>query len=226
MESGSILRWYSVAIDIEDQKKAQEALAGQRTELKEARGELQRTIDTIPVKVVTYEPDGTRSFVNQTWQSYTGFTLQDVTGEANEALYPHSHPDDIEHGKRAIRASLASGEPLLYDVRLRDANGEYRWHSFRGVPLRDEKGGITRWYSTGFDIHDQKVAEAALLQSEARLAQTERELRLMLDFDPDHNLARQSEWICSVHQQALVRIHGHDAPGEPGQRVAIIRSPR
>jgi PAS domain S-box-containing protein len=183
-DSGNIVRWYSVAIDIEEQKRAQEAMRKSETELKEARHELQRTIDTIPVKVVTYEPDGTRSFVNQTWQSYTGFTLQDVTGQANEALYPHSHPDDVAHVKRAIRASLASGEPLHYDVRLRGADGEYRWHSFRGVPLRDENGAITRWYSTGFDIHDQKVAEAALLQSESRLAQTERELRLMLDSIP------------------------------------------
>ena len=182
-ESGSILRWYSVAIDIEDQKRAEEALRESEAQLKEAQRELQLTIDSIPVLVATYRPDGARIFVNQTWRSYTGLTQEEVTGAAKTA-FPHFHPDDAGPIEHNIRASLASGEPLPYEVRLRGSDGKYRWHSVRRVPLRDESGAIIRWYSTGFDIQDRKIAEEAWRQSEARLVETERELRLTLDSIP------------------------------------------
>ena len=181
--SGNILRWYSVAIDIEDQKRAEEALRESEAQLKEAQRELQLTIDSIPVLVAAYRPDGVRTFVNQTWRDYTGLTHQEVTGEAKSG-FPHFHPDDAKQIEPAIRASLKSGEPLPYEVRLRGCDGEYRWHSVRRVPLRDESGAIIRWYSTGFDIQDRKRAEEALRQSEARLAEAERELRLTLDLIP------------------------------------------
>ena len=134
------------------------------------------TIDTIPVFVATYTPDGTRNFVNRTWQDYMGLTLEEATGECATA-FPHFHPDDAERNDKAWRASLASGEPLTIEVRVRRADGQYRWHTSRRVPLRDEKGNIVRWYSVGIDIDDQKRAEEALLASE-------REARLIVDSIP------------------------------------------
>ena len=181
---GRIVRWYNLLIDIDERKRAEEALRESQTELKAAQRELQLAMDSIPVLVAAFQADGTRIFVNQTWQRYTGLTLRDVADEANVPLHPHFHPDDAEPVKRAIDASLASGELLSYEVRMRAANGEYRWHYFRGVPLRDENGTIIRWYTSGFDIHDKKLAESALRQSEARLAGAERELRLTLDSIP------------------------------------------
>ena len=196
-DSGNILRWYSVAIDIEDQKRADEALRESEAQLKEAQRELQLTIDSIPVLVAAYRPDGIRTFVNQTWRDYTGLTQQEVTGEAKTA-FPHFHPDDAEPIERAIRASLASGEPLPMKCACAAADGEYRWHSVRRVPLRDENGAIIRWYSTGFDIQDQKVAEEARRQSEARLAEAERELRLTLDSIPTMTWRAAPQWLCAV----------------------------
>ena len=181
---GRIVRWYNLLIDIDERKRAEEALRESQTELKAAQRELQLAMDLIPVLVAAFQADGTRIFVNQTWQRYTGLTLRDVADEANVPLHPHFHPDDAEPVKRAINASLASGELLSYEVRMRAANGEYRWHYFRGEPLRDENGTIIRWYTSGFDIHDKKLAELALRQSEARLAGAERELRLTLDSIP------------------------------------------
>jgi PAS domain S-box-containing protein len=181
--AGRAAKWYSTAVDIEDQKAAQEALRRSEAQLKDAQNELQLTIDTIPALVATYGPDGTRLFVNQTWRDSTGLTPQVATGE-EKAAFPYFHHDDAGRVQDAIRASLASGEPLTFEVRLRRADGTYRWHIARRVPLRDANGSIIRWYSTGLDIEDQKVAQDALRESEARLAEAERELRLTLDSIP------------------------------------------
>ena len=85
---------------------------------------------------------------------------------------------------KAWRASLASGEPLSIEARVRRADGQYRWHISRRVPLRDEQGNIVRWYSVGIDIDDQKVAEDALRRSEAQLANDKRELQATIDTIP------------------------------------------
>jgi PAS domain S-box-containing protein len=160
-DAGGVIKWFGVATDVEDARQTEARLA-----IAERR--LQLTIDTIPVFVATYEPDGRRSFVNRTWREYMGLSAEEATG-AIATSSPHIHPGDSERIERAWRISLASGEPLAIQVRVRRADGEYRWHLVRRVPLRDESQDIVRWYSVGVDIEDQKRAEEALRAKEVDL---------------------------------------------------------
>ena len=178
-----VVRWYAMGVDIDGRKRAEDALRRSEARLAETERDLRLTIDTIPVFVAVYRPDGTRSFVNRTWQDYMGLTLAEATGPGAR-IFPHFHPADAERNDKAWRASLATGEPLSIEVRVRRADGQYRWHTSRRAPLRDENGNIIRWYSIGIDIEDQKAAQDALRRSEARLAETERDLRLTLDSIP------------------------------------------
>jgi PAS domain S-box-containing protein len=152
-------------------KTAPISLAGsQQSQARLIDGErdLQLSIDTIPVFVAMYRPDGTRTFVNRTWQEYMGLTLEEATG-AGAKTFPHFHPDDAQRNEQAWRAALQNGQPLDIEVRVRRADGKYRWHMSRRAPLRDEQGTIVRWYSVGIDIEDQKAAEDALRRSEEAL---------------------------------------------------------
>ena len=160
-----MIAWYGAAHDIEDRKRAETALQEREAQLAEARRELQLTINSIPVMVSTFEADGTRSFVNKTWQNYTGHTQHEATGKGvNTSAY--YHPDDVPRLDDAWREAQAKGEMLSVDVRTRRADGAYRWYTMRRAPQRDEKGNIVKWYSVGVDIEDQRNAEA-----EARRAQ-------------------------------------------------------
>jgi PAS domain S-box-containing protein len=165
----------SIAIE---RAQRDEALRQSEARRAEAERELQLTIDMIPAKVATYEPDGTRSFVNRQWRNYI-----EAAGDVR-SIVRHFHPDDSERAKRAWRNSLATGQPLSVDMRIRRADGEYRWHTHHCVPLCDEQGTILKWYAAEVDIEDKKRAENALLRSEARIAEAERELRLTLDSIP------------------------------------------
>src|SRR6267378_6152821 len=172
-DNGNVIKWYAVAFDIEDRRLAEEAQRRSEAALCEARRELQLTIDSIPVMVSTFDPDGTRSFVNQQWQNYTGHTQQEATGKGlNTSVY--YHPDDVQRFDNAWRAARTKGETLSVDVRTRRADGTYRWYTMRRAPLRDEQGSIVKWYSVGIDVDDQKVAENALQRSEAYLAEAQR----------------------------------------------------
>src|SRR6267378_1572836 len=172
-DSGNVIKWYGVGFDIEDRRLAEEAQRRSEAALCEARRELQLTIDSIPVMVSTFDPDGTRSFVNQQWQNYTGHTQQEATGKGlDTSLY--YHPDDVQRFDNAWRIAQAKGETLSVDVRTRRADGTYRWYTMRRAPLPDERGNIVKWYSVGIDVDDQKVAENALQRSEANLAEAQR----------------------------------------------------
>jgi len=182
-DDGEVIAWYAATYDIEDRKRAEDALREREAQLAEARRELELTIDSIPVMVSTFDADGTRSFVNQTWQNYTGHTGREATGKGlNSSVY--YHPDDVRRFENAWRVSQAKGEMLSIDVRTRRADGVYRWYTMRRAPRRDEKGNIVKWYSVGVDVEDQKAAENALRRSETQLANAERELRLTLDSIP------------------------------------------
>jgi PAS domain-containing protein len=52
-------------------------------------------------------------------------------------------------------------------VRFRRADGQYRWHLCRGVPLHDDEG--IKWYGILFDIDELKKTESALQEREHEL---------------------------------------------------------
>jgi PAS domain S-box-containing protein len=180
-DNGEPVKWYGVGFDIEDQKRADDALRRSEARLAESRRELQLMIDTIPALVTVFRRDGEREFVNQTWRDYTGFQLTDIQNGGWRAVV---HPDDHAMSEKAWRDAVATGEPVQLEHRIRRADGEFRWHMGRRVPLRDETGNIIRWYGVGTDIEDQKRAEDAARRSEARLAGAQRELQLMIDTIP------------------------------------------
>ena len=163
-EAGNIIAWYGSIIDIEDRKQAEDKAL-------EAERELQRTIDHIPVLVGTYTADGKRFFANKRALEVTGLSVEDVS---TEGWWKAFHPDDVEPVDTQWRACVASGEPFEREVRTRIADGTYRWHLTRRVPLRDASGTVIRWYGISYDIEDRKRAEAALKRSETLLAEGQR----------------------------------------------------
>jgi len=147
-----------------ERKKAEQSI-------RQAERELQVTIDSIPALAARYRRDGSLDFVNQTWRTYTGLSQDSLQGRRWGAAI---HPDDLPLVEAAWRAHLPTGEPFQLEQRLRRADGEYRWHLARRVPLRNEDGEVIRWYGVGHDIEDQKRAEQALQRSETYLAEAQR----------------------------------------------------
>ena len=139
--------------------------------LQKSEDRLRLVIDTIPALVWSARPDGSVDFVNQRWEEYTGLSLEEGLGwKWGDTV----HPDDIERFVREWRTTLASGEPMRTEVRVRRADGEYRWLLVRNVPLRDENGNIVKWYGSSIDIEDRKQAEEASRKAQADLAHVAR----------------------------------------------------
>jgi PAS domain S-box-containing protein len=151
-DSGRVIRWYGVAHDIEDWKRAEEALRA-------SEDSLRVTIASIPGLVNTMSPRGELESANQQWLDYHGKTLEEMKGwETADVI----HPDDLRRAVTAWKRSVETGQPFENEYRIRRADGVYRWFQGRSLPLKGTDGRIIRWYSLITDIDERKQAEDRL----------------------------------------------------------------
>jgi PAS domain S-box-containing protein len=166
--NGTIVRWYNLLIDIDERKRAEEALTA-------SEHNLQLIIDTIPAMAWSANTEGVADFFNQFYLDYLGRSLEETRGWGwTEAV----HADDIGKLADVWKTTLAKGTLGECEARMRRFDGAYRWFLHRVNPLRDDQGRIVRWYGTNIDIDDRKRAEDDLRRSEAFLAEGQRLARM------------------------------------------------
>jgi PAS domain S-box-containing protein len=156
---GSILRWFNLQIDIDDRKRAEEALRASESNLR-------RTLDSISALVCTMNQAGEIEHLNQPMLDFFGKTTDHLK---DWAVRDAVHPDDLPEALAAFATSLADGNPYDIEHRCRRADGVYRWFHVRANPLRDQSGKIIKWYGTNIDIDDRKLAEDAVRARERDL---------------------------------------------------------
>ena len=162
--NGHIVRWYNLLIDIDERKRAEEALAASERNLK-------LTIDTIPALAWSARLDGSAEFFSQHYLDFIGLSAEQATGWGWTAAV---HPEDVSGLAATWKRIMASEAPGEAEARLRRYDGDYRWFLFRTNPLRDERGTIVKWYGVNTDIEDRKRAEAALRRAYDSFADAQR----------------------------------------------------
>ena len=125
-------------------------------------------VDILPAIVWSALPDGSNVYVNSRFVEYSGMSAEQLAGSGWHAA---THPDDLQRHERKWLACVRTCEVFEDEVRFRRADGQYRWHLQRGVPLRDEDGNILKWYGVLTDIEDRKRAEEKIQEQEIELRQ-------------------------------------------------------
>jgi PAS domain S-box-containing protein len=156
--AGRPIEVIGTAMDVTERKCAEEAL-------RESEQRYRALIEVSPQFVWLARADGYNTYFNQRWYDYSGLTREETEGFGwVQAVHP-------EHRDRAVdlwRQSLATGNEVIIEAPVRRADGQYRWHLARGLPIRDADGRIIRWMGIGIDINDRREAEEALRESEER----------------------------------------------------------
>ena len=159
----TISGWYFLITDIEDRKRAEEAL---RT----SERNLSLTLNTIPALTWSARTDGSADSFNHYYLDYIGLTHDQAQGWGWAKAI---HPEDMNRLNDAWQFMMKEDRGGECEARLRRFDGVYRWFLFRANPLRDESGITVKWYGTNTDIDDRKDAEEELRQSEAFLAEAQ-----------------------------------------------------
>lgn len=161
-ESGAILQWYGVSVDIHDMVTAEAAL-------RESERMHRQLVETLPAMIDCASPNGEPIYRSRRLREFLGYDLEDLDGSEGSRLTrtldAGVHPDDLAGVKERYAHSLSTSEPYAQRHRLRRFDGEYRWVETRAAAMRTSDGTIVQWNVICLDIDAEVRA-----QEELRLA--------------------------------------------------------
>jgi PAS domain S-box-containing protein len=139
---------------------------GLEKSLAESELRLRQVIDAMPHMVWMATLDGNCDFLSKRWEEYTGIALAVQLGTAwTQQLHPDDRKMILAHWQHAV----ATSTDFRFNCRIRRYDGAYRWFETRGLPLRDPRGHIVKWFGTNTDVHETYEAREALAANEGRL---------------------------------------------------------
>jgi len=126
-------------------------------------------INASPVVMFTCETSGHQplTFVTDGVRALWGYEPEDFLQQPG-FWWEHVHPEDLPVVSAHLGRVLEAGADR-YDYRFRTRSGEYRWTHDEVRLVRDAAGNPLEICGYCFDVTEQKQAEAALRESEARL---------------------------------------------------------
>ncbi|MBC8571362.1 diguanylate cyclase domain-containing protein [Zongyangia hominis] len=147
---------YSVLIDIDGTKRAQEEL---RLSLERYKIILEQTNDIIfewdiATDVVTYSSN---------WKEKFGYEPIGSTASARIPTVSHLHPEDMAAFGRFIEEMSAGKRYGELEFRLLNKDSQYIWCRIRGTAQMDDEGMPLRVVGMLVDINDEKVATQKLM---------------------------------------------------------------
>jgi PAS domain S-box-containing protein len=179
-------------------------------------------VDASSAIVWNADANGNFTASQESWQSSTG---QDAGRYAGWGWAAAIHPDDRERVQTLWRAAVAEGRAVDTETRIWNAPTlSYRWYSSRAVPRRGADGTVEEWVGACTDIHERRLAEIHLRESEerARLALDIAQLGTMswVPDDDDVMADARSREICGLPAGGVLgladleaRIHRDDRAG-------------
>jgi PAS domain S-box-containing protein len=129
------------------------------SELKASEQKFQFTLDAMPQMVWTANAQGEFDYINKHWVEYTGLSLKEI----RKGWPAVNHPDDLASTTEIWRKAFAAGTSFEIETRIQNAHTkEFRWHLVRALPMKNDRGEITKWLATLTDIHEFKISEERL----------------------------------------------------------------
>jgi formate hydrogenlyase transcriptional activator len=191
-DSGQPLKMVGINIDITERMVAQQAI-------EETEARFRNLSDTAPVMIWLVDENQACIYVNKHFLDFTGRTLEQelAFGWAEDI-----HPDDLKQTMEKYTVAFQERLPLELEIRLRRADGKYRWVMASSVPRFSAEGTFLGYIGTGIDFTDRKESEEALRAAHKELQQLKNQLEA-------ENIYLQEELL---EDQAFGDMIGQSAP--------------
>lgn len=121
--------------------------------------------DTVPAIIWITRTDGYCTYLNKNWYKFTGQSEGEAEGFG---WLDATHPDDKKEAARLFLEATEKQAPYYMLYRLRHKSGEYRWAIDSGQPKFSLDGTFEGMIGTVIDVHEQKLAENKIRESEKR----------------------------------------------------------
>lgn len=136
--------------------------------------------ESLPAMIFTADASGTLTYISPQWEQYTGLSVKLLRKYRMSTIL---HPNDAEDVTRHWLHSYETGTDIEQEVRIRRADGEYRWHLSRSKCMRDETGQITMWVGSSTDIEEVKINMQKKLELEEKTVTLTRQQDNLLELN-------------------------------------------
>src|ERR1700733_3027799 len=169
-EDGNIVKWYGVTTDIEDRKRAEEALQLVSSDLQDSKAKLEEAQRI--ANVGYWEWDLTSNRVIWSDETYRVYGLRPQEYPIDMAVVRKMiHPEDLESVFRVAEEALRGGLRTDVEHRIIRPSGELRTVHSQGDVKKDASGRTCQMFGTVQDITDRKRAEDKIREQDAELRQ-------------------------------------------------------
>ncbi len=221
-EQGDLSFVLTTATDITETKKTEMAL-------RESENRFRTLAEALPQMVWVRNADGVIEYGSKGWERYSGIK------NISEAWKAMLHPDEWNMIMNRWEEDSKAGRPFRYEVRVKNKEGEYRWHYSAGEPVKDESGNILKWIGALTDIHVQKTFSEKLEEEvairTAELVKANRELE-SFNYIASHDLQEPLRKIQTfillierhLHEQALTEKYFEKIKSSAQRMSSLIHS--
>jgi PAS domain S-box-containing protein len=193
-DHGSVVQWFGTRTDIDDLKRAEDALRMNQAYMEQAQ-------QVACLGSWAYHPLGVREYLSDEFFRMYGLDPA-KKHPTDQELFAMLHPDDRQRAEEAVAQLFKNGQVLDIQYRIFRPDGQLRVIRDRGAAVF-ENGVIIRFVGAVLDITEQENRTEELRRSEFYLAEGQRLARAgSWSFRPDR--------ICDYWSPELYKILGFD----------------
>ena len=196
-KDGTILRWYGTVENIDDRRKALEAL-------KESEVRFRAIADDAPIMIWATNETGEDDYHSRLWLETTGQTAEQAAGKG---WLRAIHPDDRKRVEAGFTRAFSLRTSIRTEYRLLRAQGGSAWVIDIGQPRFAEDGKFLGFVGIALDITERRNAEQERLLAKKQI----------------HHMARHDALTGLPNRQFLREEYGLLSDEvAPGTRIAFL----
>jgi PAS domain S-box-containing protein len=185
-------------------KRLQRARADQEA----SRADLHNFMHSVPHILWRATPEARVDLYNKRYSEVVGRNHSPTI--ASEEWLEDLHPDDRERGTSDVRTAFAAGQQLHTTLRLRQADGGYRWMSLVGRPVFGADGELLHYYGGTTDVHEEVIAREEAQRLRDELEKSQAELVNFLDSVPQILWRSSPQAHVDYYNKRFTEVIGRD----------------
>lgn len=184
-------------------------LEATKRELERSRSEVELFANSVPFVLWRSNPQGEIEYLNQSWTAVTGLDRWSVL--AGQRYNDVVHPDDIPALNETVSKAVATRTVTDLKVRIRQADGTYRWMQIYDNPAYSPLTGQVERFGGLSDVHNEVMAKEQLQSLRVELEESRRELLNFTNSVPQILYRADRQGRVDFYNERFTELTGRDA---------------